>query len=356
MILKHFAPLFILVAICSCHQRHDNNRKEVTRSIIGKEMASLDLYGYGIVGLHADYLFLKENRDTDRLVVYRMEGDSLIYCKGLINRGRGPREFYYVEYSMSDDTLFVSNSDPTGIKAIYGIPLDDMSAIDDVKRWKEYTISEMNVMTGLSFAKLGDGRFFITGGKPNTKEIFSIVDFNRGERVPLQFWPADSTRGPLHSKQMVYMQSKLCSRNGRILYANLNARYMFIGTVKGNAFVETALLYSHLPQYKISEDENIRFSGSGEYGILLYSTSEYVFAQVGRTVKEVKESDTYKGYPKSYTDEIEVYDWNGKFIDNYKTDRPFYSFAISADNKHLFTLSMDLDTKERIVMHYELEL
>lgn len=346
-----------VVTLCACHSqdKQDNTRKAVTRTVRGKEMSVGNLEGYGIVCAYKDYLFLKENRDTSRLVVYRIEGDSLKYVKGLIDRGRGPREFYYVEYSLCGDTLFVFNSDPTGMRAIYGIPLDDLSKIDDVRRWKEYSFSEQDIMTGLSFAPYGEGRFIITGGKANTQQIFSLADFKDGRRIPLHFWPRDSTQGALHAKQMVYMQSELCSRGERIVYANLNARYMFIATVEGDSLVEEAVIYSHLPEYEIRQDGNFRFTGEGEYGILLYSTDERVFAQVGRTVREVKESDTYKGYPNWYVDEIEVYDWSGKFVDNYRTDRPFYSYAVSADNRCLYTMSMDLDTKEQIIMRYELQ-
>ena len=341
--------------ISSCHQdKTDYSKKAVTKTIIGTEMIVKNLDGYGIVGSYGDYLFLKENRDTSRLVVYQIEGDSLKYHKGLIDKGRGPREFYYVEYSWFGDTLYVSNSDPTGIKAIYGIPLDDMSKIEDRNRWSEYPIPGNDIMTGMSFAKYGEGRFVIAGGESETKQVFSMVDYNKKEVVPLKFWPADSTKGPLYSKQMVYMQSKLCSSGRQILYSNLYARYMFIATIRGDEFVETAKIYSHLPQYEVKPDGNIRYTEDGEDGILIYATQDYIFAQVGRTVSEVRESDTYKGYPRSYIDELEVYDWKGRFIDNYQTDRPFYSFAVSADNHHLYTLSMDLVSKELIVMRYDL--
>ena len=63
-----------------------------------------------------------------------------------------------------------------------------------------------------------------------------------------------------------------------------------------------------------------RYSADGEDGIMPRSTRKYIYAQVGRTGKEIKESDTYKGYPQTFMDEIEVYDWNGMFIDNYQTD------------------------------------
>jgi len=274
--------------------------------------------------------------------------------KGIIDKGRGPNEFYYPEYSIGGDTLYVSNSDPGGIRAIYDIPLSDISKIDDVKYWGKHTVAERDIMTGLSFVPFGKDCFIITGGKTNTKEIFSLINFNCAKRTPLNFWPADSTKGPLHSKQMVYMQSSLSRQKDKFAYANLNSRYLFIAEVKGNNININATIYSHLPQYEIKADENIRYSENGEYGILVQSTPEYIYAQVGRKVVEVKSSADYKGYPRLYVDELEKYDWKGNFIDNYQTDIPFYSFAVSEDNRFLFTMSQDLDTNEQIIMKYKL--
>lgn len=353
-----FVIAFILLSFSSCRtgSNQENARKAVTKQISGTEMAACNLEGYGIVGLHGNYLFLKENRDTSRLVVYHIEieGDSLTRFKGLINKGRGPREFYYPEYAFTRDSLFISNSDPGGMRAIYGISLRDMRNIDNVQAWSEYTFHETDLMTGLSFVPLGAGKFVIAAGTAGTRQIFSLTDFGKGERVPLLFWPNDSTAGPLHCKQMVYMQSKLRARGEKILYANLNARYLFIGTVRDNQLSVNSVIYSHLPQYQVKADENIRYLENGEYGILPYTTEKFIYAQVGRTVREVKQSDSYKGYPVLYCDEIEVYDWDGTFIDNYQTDRPFYSFAVTPDNKTLYTMSQDTLSKEPVIVRYAL--
>lgn len=358
MRIRTIVTVLAAVAVCACHHpaEQDNERKDVTKTVIGKRMAVDDLYGYKIVCAYDDYLFLQESRDTSRLVVYQVDGDSLKYYKGLINRGRGPYDVYYPEFSLSGDTLFVSNSDPTGMKAIFGIPLDEMSKIDDPKRWKKYSFSEYDIQSGLSFARSGDGQFVFAGGKADTKELFSLADFKNGvERIPLLFSPNDSTQGPNFAKQNVYMQCHLYSNEDRILYANMYARYMFIATVKGNALVEKAVIYSNLPEYEIKPDGNIRYL-VGDNGVFPYSTPSRVYAQVGRRAKEARPLDGIQGYSSTYTDEVEVYDWNGRFIDNYKTDRPFFTFAVSPDNRFLFTLSKDLDTEERIVMRYDLKL
>ena len=350
-------PLLVIMmaGACGVRQKPDYSTKAVTRTVSGTELKVRDLEGYRLVCAYGDYLFLQEDRDTSRLVAYRMEGDSLVRYKGLIDRGRGPREFYYVEFALSGDSLFVSNSDPTGMKAIYGISLADMSKIDDPNTWTEYVFSEWDIMTGLAFAPLGPGRFIIAGGKSGTKEIFSLADFTKErEREALRYWPNDSTQGPLASKQMVYMQSRMSSAGDRFVYGNMSARYMFIAAVEDGAVKETASIYAHLPQYEVNPDGNIRYTEDGEYEVEPYVTREYVYAKVGRTVREFNASDDYKGYPRWYVDEVEVYGWDGRFIDNYRTDRPFSTCVVSVDDQYLYTMSIDLSTKVPVIMRYEL--
>ncbi len=356
--IRQFTILLLLFSICACNFQGKNKyeTKVITETLSGVELETTDFEGSGIVGFYGDYLLLKEIRDTSRLIVYKIHNDSLVLFRRLVDRGRGPREFYYVEYALSGDSLFISNSDPSGIISIYGISLTDMSKIDDSNRWKEYLFpKEDAMMTGLSFAHYKGNQFIVAAGKADTRQILTFADFDKGELKPIDFWPKDSTRGPLHAKQMVYMQSKICSQKDRILYANLNARYMFIAKYIDGVLEPLSVIYSHLPQYTVLQDGNIRYKDTGEQGILLGTTPEKIFAQIGRTEKEINASETYKGYPKWYVDQIEVYDWDGNFIANYQTDRPFYSFAVSSDNHYLYTMSIDLDEGNHVVMRYELE-
>ena len=358
--LRCFLPLvvlgFLALAAAGCKEaRRDSGTKAVTRTVSGTELKVRDLEGYRLVCAYGDYLFLQEDRDTSRLVAYRMEGDSLVRYKGLIDRGRGPREFYYVEFALSGDSLFVSNSDPTGMKGICGISLADMSKIDDPNTWTEYVFSEWDIMTGLAFAPLGPGRFIITGGKSGTKEIFSLADFTKErEREALRYWPNDSTQGPLASKQMVYMHARIRSAGDRFVYAPSYARHMFIGAVEDGAVKERVPIYTRLPEYEVKPDGNIRYAKNSEMGIIPYVTRAYVYAYVRRADRGADASDNYKGYPLDYFDEVEVYDWEGKFIDNYRTDRPFYSYAVTTDDRYLYAMTEDLETLEPVIMRYEL--
>ena len=349
--------LFALVVFFSCNRGgQDNSRKRVTASLAGQVMSVEVLEGYRLVAAYEDYLFLQVARDTSRLVVYRIDGDTLRRFSGLINRGRGPREFLYANYSLVGDSLFVSNADPSGIKAIVGIPLSDMTKIGDFENWKEYIVPKSNSMTGQSFVGYGPGRFFLAAGKANTRTILSLLDSNIEGYAPISWYPCDSTEGPLYSKQGVYMQCDLRVQEDRICYAHSYARYLFFATVADGALVVNNVVYSSLPEYEIESDGNVSYGPEGENGIELASTSEYVFAQIGRTRKEIRASELYKGYHRDSFDEIEVYNWDGEFVANYQLDRPVNSFVVSSDNHYLYAFTEDPELAENYVVRYELPL
>jgi len=340
----------------SCHRGGElnNARKEVTASLSGKVLQVKDFPAYRIFGSINGYLLCQADRDTSRVVFYRIEGDSLKYAAGIINKGRGPHEFIYVEFSLCKDTLFVSNSSPTGMSEIWGIPLNDIPHIGDINRWKAYKWSGQKIMTGLSFAKASGGKFIVAGGLTNTRHILSMVDFPKNQLNQFDLWPKDSTAASLFSKQMVYLQSHLAINDGKLFYACLEGRYMFITKIGEKSLGKPVYIYSHLPGYKARPDGNVDFDDDCEYGIFPYTTSRFIYAQLERNRKEIDASEEYKGYPWLYFDEIEVYDWKGKFIGNFRTDKPFSSFVVSPDDRFVYTLSIDLQTKEPEIIRYNL--
>lgn len=56
-----------------------------------------------------------------------------------------------------------------------------------------------------------------------------------------------------------------------------------------------------------------------------------------------------RSYP---SDEIEVYDWDGRYLYTCTLDIPFSSFLVSGG--HLYTLTVNLDTKLSEIYRYDL--
>ncbi|MCI1785621.1 MAG: TolB-like 6-bladed beta-propeller domain-containing protein [Bacteroidales bacterium] len=350
--------LFFTVLTVSCNNggKRSNERKAVTATLSGKELKVKDFPAYRIVGAMKGYLLCKTPIDTSRVVIYRIEEDSLRYAAGIIKKGRGPHEFLNVDFFLSKDTLYVSNSSPSGgILDIWGIPLDDISNIKDYSRWKGYKWSGQDIMFGFNFIKIKNNEFIVAGAIEGTRHFLSKIDFSTNKLHQFDLWPKDSTDAPLSSKQLLYMPSSLFTNNGKLLYACTEGRYMFISKIGDNTLGKPVEIYSHLPDYKLKPDGcNLKYNENCEDGIYPYATSRFIYAQLSRSIKEINASADYKGYPPYYFDEIEVYDWNGKFIGNFNADRPFSSFAVSPDDSFIYTLSMNLQTKEPIVMQYKL--
>jgi hypothetical protein len=252
------------------------------------------------------------------------------------------------------DTLFVSNSSPAGISEIWGIPINDIPNIKDYSRWKEYKWSGENIMLGLNFIKIKNNEFIVTGAIENTRHFLSKMDFSTNQLYQFDLWPKDSTAAPLLSKQFVYMQSMLSTNNGKLLCAGNEGRYLFISKIGDKTLGKPVEIYSHIPGYKAEADGNVTYDDDCENGIIPYTTSRFIYAQLSRNRKETHASEDYKGYPRYYFDEIEVYDWNGKFIGNFRTDKPFSSFVVSPDDRFVYTLSIDLQTKEPEIIRYNL--
>lgn len=357
-IVIHLLVLLSLAALVACSRgRQVNERKAITSTLEGREMVAEGILPGEMIAAYRDYLFLREERDTSRLVVYQVSDDSLKYFKGLIDKGRGPREFLYTEYSLYGDTLFVSNGDPFGMKQIFGIPLTDMSVIDNKDQWKEYTFPDPQLNTWQVYTGYGPGRFVVAGGERGAETIFTLADCLAGECTPIQYWPADTVQLQANFKQQVYMDCYMRSQGDRICYSHLYARYMFIGKVDDGVMAEKALVYSNLPKYKVDSDGlNVSYVDKKNAGIDIYSTADYIYALLERTPEEIRKSESYKGYGKYSFDEIEVYDWDGVFVANYQTDKPFYDFVVSPDNHYLYTIAEDPELLEYVITRYELPL
>jgi len=306
-----------------------------------------------------DFVFLYfSRRDTSQLVAYRMEGDSLTYFNGFVDKGRGPQEVIYTDFSFCGDTLFYSNGSPSGISQFFGIPVNDKLQIKTRRRWKEYASPKPEMMTWQDYTGYGPGRFLIAGGEEETRHFLTLVDCIAGTCTPVRYWPNDSTDVPVHSKQMVYAECRLSSQGDLVCYAHRYSRYLSIFKVKDDGtYEEKAVIYSKLPEYELRKDGlNIRYLNKDDAGIKLYTTRDYIFVQLDRTPNEKKESESYKGYENYCFDELEVYDWKGRFVANFQTDKPFFSFAVSPDNRYLFTMTEDPETFEAVLTRYELPL
>lgn len=350
-----FLLLIVIFALSSCTE-NKLLKHEVTDRIDGELLSADEFVGSGFIGTHDDYL-LFQSFDPDSLAIaYRQEGDMLNEGRHFVLKGRGPKEFDQPVYRMASmDSVYILNEE--GLGNIESITLGTISIAND--RFDFQTVSRRDLSWlnpfyfGGDFIVLDDGRILVTGDRFETRNLLSIIDIEQKSVTPLGYWMKDSYDGPDLPKQSVYLSNSKIYKNGnRILFACGEGRYLELLTLEGDKIVEKRSIYDIYPEYESHSDKmNYRIYRTNYRGMKVSATDNYIYV---RLVLLRSPDENYKGYPWYYSDEVEVYDWNGNFIRNYQTDKPFYAMTVTSDDKCLYTLTKDLRTDEILVYRYNL--
>ena len=355
-ILLSFSLLLPLTFSCQRKNQVMNERKPVTEELSGEVLHFDDVQVPSPVLLSScgELLLVKTSDSNAKIALCRVDGDSVKVVDRGIKKGRGPYEFIYANYCVSGDSLFVMDSNPMGFTALYGIPLKKAGALSVYSCWKHYVGSGFPQMRTVGyFIRSSPGRFVACAGEPGNEQIFSLLDFNNSVVTPMVFWPDDGNECETEVKQMVYMNSSLGpGPDGLFAYAADRGRYLAIMGIDGNGIAVKNLIYDVLPKFT-SQNHNVRYDKAQHAGIIVKCTDERIYAKLYRD--DFSESEDYKGYPSYCFDEIEIYDWDGRFIKCIRTDRPYSTFCPSSDDRYLYTTSIDLETGGEMLLRYELK-
>jgi len=351
--MRFLRILLISLLISSCCYDKSNERKPVTDQIIGTKVSveGDDLGSF--VGEKSGYLLFYTYDDMHKIMVFQDEGDSLKYVNGFVSIGRGPNEFTYVDYYMDSDSLYLSNSTPAGFEAIYAISLNKIGDISDQNKWKKYRFSDLpSVLKCDGFIKTDFGQYLTLAGRWNKKEIISKLDASSNSLIPVDYWIEDGNNSGVSAKQEIYCNGSLRIKGNKIVYACNNGRYLVICKLHDAELYPEKTIYDSCPDYSSTNDGRISYSEESYSGIRTRVTNKYIYAMLSMRRKDTHSN--YKGYPAGSYDELEVYDWRGKFVKNYRTDVPFFDFIISSDDKVLYVLTRNPDSKDTEIIKYEL--
>ena len=346
--------IYIGLTVIGCRQEQQD-KKSVTDHISGESLSCKALVGSAFVCLHDNMVIMKSFSKDSVAVIYQERADSLHYVKHIGIRGRGPYEFIDAIFSYDSDSLYILNESSSGnMLHLRAMGMADMGQIDNYKLWKEYKLDWMEgFMSGDSFVPLDGQKFLFLGDKWGEQNLISLVDLKNNELVPLNYWIEDDYDGPVIPKQSIYMINSSIIRNGnKILFACGEGRYLEILELHNGEITGRTPIYTITPKYEPDKDGlNYKIKYDNYRGMQVCTTDKYIYAFLRVWTPERK---PYKGYPWYCFDEVEVYDWNGNFIKNYQTDIPFYDMIVSNDDKTLYTLTQDNDTKEAVIHKYTL--
>lgn len=352
-----FVILTLLVTCCGSERRKSTNDASLVVPVTLKgSIVPVDgLPGSGFIGIRKEGIITKHfNLKQFGIQPFRYAEGKLVAQEPCARMGRGPFEFDLVSSNIQDDTLYLVNMQNIGgsVTDIYSIPLSPYDSIGNIKRWKrtELDWTEMRFYFG-SFVWLDNGRLLMLSGEQDEDNFLTIVDTVSKKKIPLGYTLRDGMKVDALTKKFVYMQNVNLLRNGdKVVFTLGVGHYAEILTLDGNKITDRNLIYSELPECEVRGDQfGFAHKEGTPMGIDACSTSQYIYFQ-----KKYYRKEGENGYPWYCEDEVEVYDWDGKFIRKYRTDVPFYTMIVSDDDREMYVMTVDRDTKDNIMMKYEL--
>lgn len=156
---------------------------------------------------------------------------------------------------------------------------------------------------------------------------------------------------------MYFRGSSLFSYNGKILFVSGEGKYASILDTEDRT-AEEILLYPDYPEYEVSPDGlNPRRKYGCALGMYSFATERYIYLSPLKRKMDASgryEPSDYKSYPPYYTDEIDVFDWDGGYVRTYRMDVPFCNYYVNEDEHVLYALTCDTDTMLSELHRYDM--
>lgn len=360
--------LFLAIALSlssSCgsgNHKTDKGRlvgeKKVTRQLQGQRMSSNDFWGGSILNCNDNNLFLTSQKKDSLIVVYRIREESVVDPLYLGLRGRGTYEFNRPLYCFTRHDLAIMNILDGGFcDKIITIDLEQMSGktLSDHSKWKIQDISWLRgFRIGGGFVRLSEAEYLFAGARFDDANLLTYINVNNHEEKSLGYWIDDKAEIRNIPKQGVYNDNARLFYNEkkeRLLYLSGEGWYLELMEYKDERISSVRVLYDRKPLYGSQDGLNYLIYVGSVRGMFVNVTDQYIYA-----MPRIAEDDSmmYKGYYLNHFDEIDKYDWDGKYIETLCLNVPCYSFAVSGDDGFLYTLTDDPVTGETYVSQYVL--
>lgn len=351
MYIKYLCLFLIALSLSSCVNREESERcyKHLSGVEVGiPEDASFFRLVYASDSLIIAHSFSNKNK----LTAYCLSDDGCTE-ENFLMVGKGPLEVLDAFAKYKSDSLYVMSFTPMGVSAFITIPLKNYC---DVSAWKVQE-AEQRMLAGADFAPTGNGEYVIVGGEYDTETVLTKYNSSDGLYSNVTFWPDDGFEGGNIVKQLIYVRSSYVSVvDQKILYVAGEGKLATIIDV-GKQPVDIREIYSDYPQYAPSEDGmNPRRNPKSGLGAYSFATEEYIYlSPLLCHLNGINyEPSDYKGYPPYFTDEIDVFDWDGCYKCTYVLDQPLCNYYVNEEEQVIYALSCDKNTLTSAVRKYEL--
>ncbi len=343
--------LFMLPIIYGCSTTDEFPERKITRTATYKD---LDLYM--LIGSHDSQLVDYTFYDSTMCKKLVLSDDTLIEESSFLRKGRAEKEALQPMFAMHEDTLYVIENNGAEDGKLMKISL---ASSDNPDSWIVHDFpKKQNTGSAAAMAWAGDDRLalcLMSSGQPHFLYLYDMAD---EKYYDLNLNIEDGCDGERYWKSMMY------STNAGIFYSDTHhklsytcgeGRYFEIITLEDHKIKDRIVVFGDMPKYTSYD------SGGGMWtydlmdkkkrGIVSWGTDERIYLVY---YAENISKDREDGFPGTFFDTIDVFDWNGRQVDRLKTDKPFSNFLVNEDDSRLYTFTIDLVTKEKEILEYTL--
>lgn len=301
--------------------------------------------------------------DSYSYAVYKIKGDSLIYEGKFMRRGNGPYEMQIprLKYRPGKNELIVYSADPSK-NDFYRVDLNDFGNLYNPRLWIKDRLPALPTRDCLEFI---DDSIYIHSSYTKCNSLFSLSYkgrdyFYAGLNL---LYPADENNTDLLLKRFLF-KGKLIKHPGRstFLYSSEFFKYVIVFDLDKEEIRNIRYISGVQPDYKpVTGDPYhlFTFNKNAEDGCkVIFATESYVYIGYNNmTWEDINNKVQFKGYPDSYFDRINVFDWEGNFVKRLVLDKPVRRFAVDAADKFLYASSIDLTQEHQPdqVLRFELK-
>lgn len=353
-----FCFLLALITLVGC----DNGKKPIDSiaCLKGTNMGVDSLFnGRFLYDINDNYILMR-SYDKDNLIqLLELDNNHLLTSTSFLKEGEGPMDVNRFTVCTEDSILWILDFKGGMHKMLqlnYGKEIGDEN-----RNWNVINLSEevkkLFTFGSSAFKMIDESSMLFIGGKFDTKELLSIYSIETGEIHSLLFWPNDKKKIPNQIKQSVYMSNSQLfkkEKSNRFLYKSDNGKVLVAFDLKCNNVSNLNYIYKEYPDYEIKEDGlnyRVLYPNDKSYEeIEVCVNNDYIYVMTTPNIQNKE----YKGFPYYYGDNVKVFDWNGNKVKEFTTEYPFHSFVVDDTNTFLYTMTLDLDSMEKILVRYSL--
>lgn len=294
--------------------------------------------------------------------VYKIRGDSLIYGGKFMRRGNGPYEMQIprLKYRPDKNELILYSADPSK-NDFYLIHLDNFNHLYETRCWKAMKLPALPSRGCLEFV---NDSTYLHSSYTQQNSLFSLACKGANESfINLNFrYPDDRNNADLLLMRSLFKGELVKHpRKSSFIYSSDYFKYIILFDLENKNITNIRYISAELPDYKRISDPYRMFALNGKVQDgckTVIATEKYIYIGYNNlTWEDINKQVQFKGYPNSYFDRINVFDWEGNYISGFVLDKPVDFFVVGNDNNYIYASSLDLTQEHQPdqVLRFELK-